>query len=414
MRSCACLARESQCRRVLIPCTNAPQDAARLPNEHLTAIPFGYLMDRAPLAAGHTTQNKQHYALRSCEGNRPTTTATQIGMILPLATTPLKRPGVFPSCSTVLTTTRAIWPHRMIALHRCQRQPNPQHPIPARLHNHAALLQKRILVRRSVARRGTRAPLALRRRRALWLHAPGPPRQILKIRRQMGFGRQSTVSDQLLLIGLRQLVGAARSHKRQEKTQTHRPGRCGIPRQVPHTIHVFPEEFVPNGDVLFHPPHLRHSLLPVLCHKPRAKNRCAATVWLASPKTPAEPAPHCPASQDWPSAPRPAPIPGDTRGVFSAPPKAPPRTAQENNDGRSTSIHLPHQLLPLRVLTQTIPTGLLIHFPPQRHQVIKQKLTCALVHQRRHRDTAPINDDPHRVAAAVGATKRNPARRSRA
>ncbi|RNC43304.1 hypothetical protein TcCL_NonESM07014 [Trypanosoma cruzi] len=140
-------------------------------------------------------------------------------------------------------------------------------------------------------------------------------------------GRQSTVSDQLLLLRLRQLVGVARSHKQQEKTKSHRPGRCGIPRQVPHTIHVFPEEFVPNGDVLFHLPHLRQSLLPVLCHKPRAKNRCAATVRLASPKTPAEPAPHCPASQDRPSAPRPAPIPGDTRGVFSAPPKAPTRTA---------------------------------------------------------------------------------------
>ncbi|RNC43329.1 hypothetical protein TcCL_NonESM07043 [Trypanosoma cruzi] len=109
MHSCACLARESQCRRMPIPCTNTPQDAAsRIPNDHLTAIPFGYLMDRAPLAAGHTTQNKQHYALRSCEGNRPTITATQIWMILPFATTPLKRPGVVPSCSTVLATTRAI------------------------------------------------------------------------------------------------------------------------------------------------------------------------------------------------------------------------------------------------------------------------------------------------------------------
>ncbi|RNC40635.1 hypothetical protein TcCL_NonESM09862 [Trypanosoma cruzi] len=372
-------------------------------------------MDRAPLAAGHGTQNKQHYALRSCEGNRPTTTATQIWMILPFATTPLKWPGVVPSCSTVLTTTRAIWPHRMIALHRCQRQLNPQRFIPARrLHHHTGMLLKGILVRRGVARRITRAPSALRRRRALSMHAPGPPRHMLEGRKQMGVGRQSTVSDQLLLIGLRQLVGVARSHKQQEKTQSHRPGHRRIPRQVPHAIQVFPEEFVPNGGVLFHPPHLRQSLLPVLCHKPRAKNRCAATVRLASPKTPAEPAPHCPASQGWPSAPRPAPIPGDTRGVFPAPPKAPPRTAQENNDGRSTSIHLPHQLLPLRAHTQTIPTGLLIHFLLQRHQFIKQKLRCALVHQRRHRDTAPINDDPHWVAAAVGATKRNPARRSRA
>ncbi|EKF99655.1 hypothetical protein TCSYLVIO_009421 [Trypanosoma cruzi] len=267
------------------------------------------------------------------------------------------------------------------------------------------MLQKRILVRRSVARRGTRAPSALRRRRAVSLHAPGPPRHMLKVRKQMGFGRQSTVSEQLLLLGLRQLVCAARSHKQQEKTQSHWPGHRGIPRQVPHAIQVFPEEFVPNGDVLLHFPHLRQSLFPVLCHKPRAKNRCAATVWLASQETSAKPAPHCTTSQDWPSAPRPAPILGDTRGVFSAPPKAPPRTAQGINDGRNNSTHLPHQLLPLRVLTQTIPTGLLIHFFPQRHQVIKQTLTCALLHQWHHHDTAPINDDPHRVAAAVGAPK---------
>ncbi|KAF5215847.1 hypothetical protein ECC02_011433 [Trypanosoma cruzi] len=265
------------------------------------------------------------------------------------------------------------------------------------------MLQKRIPVRRSVARRGTRAPSALRRRRAASLHAPGPPRHMLKVRKQMSVERQSTVSDQLLLLGLFQLVGAARSHKQQEKTQSHRPGRCGIPRQAPHAIQVFPEGFVPNGDVFFHLPHLRQSLLPVLCHKPRAKNRCAATVWLASPKPPEEPAPHCSTPQAWPSAPRPAPTPGDTRGVFSAPPNAPPRTVQENNDGTSTSTHLPHQLLPLRVHTQTIPTGMPIQVILQRHQVIKQTLTCALVHQRRHHDTAPINDDPHRVAAAVGA-----------
>ncbi|KAF5214890.1 hypothetical protein ECC02_012471 [Trypanosoma cruzi] len=171
-------------------------------------------------------------------------------------------------------------------------------------------------VRCGAARRGTRAASALRRRRAVSLHAPGPPRHMPKVRKQMGVGRQSTVSDQLLLLGLFQLVGAARSHKQQEKTQAHWPGRCGIPRQVPHAIQVFPEGFVPNGDVLFHLPHLRQSLLPVLCHKPRAKNRCAATVWLASLETPAKPAPHCSTSQAWPSAPRPAPIPGDTRGVF--------------------------------------------------------------------------------------------------
>ncbi|ESS63057.1 hypothetical protein TCDM_09180 [Trypanosoma cruzi Dm28c] len=294
-------------------------------------------------------------------------------------------------CSTVLATTRAIWPHRMIALHRCQRQPNTQRPIPVRLNNNTGMLQKRILVRRGVARRGTRAPSALRRRRAVSLHAPGPPRHMLKVRKQMGFGRQSTLSDQLLLLGLRQLVGAARSNKQQEKTQSHWPGHRRIPRQVPHAIQVFPEEFVPNGDVLFHLPHLRQSLLPVLCHKPRAKNRCAATVWFASQETPAEPAPHCPTPQDWPSA---------------------PRTAQENNDGRNNSTHLPHhQLLPLRVLTQTIPTGLRIQVILQQHQVIKQTLTCALVHQRHHHDTAPINDDPHRVAAAVGAPNSNPARR---
>ncbi|KAF5219238.1 hypothetical protein ECC02_007744 [Trypanosoma cruzi] len=192
-------------------------------------------------------------------------------MILPFATTPLKWPGVFPCFSTVLATTRAIWPYHMIALRRCQRQPNPQRPIPVRrLHKHAGLLQKRILVRRGVARRGTRAPFALRRRRAVSLHAPGPPRHKLKVRKQMGVGRQSTVSDQLLLLGLRQLVSAARSHKQQEKTQTHWPGHRGIPRQVLHAIQVFPEGFVPNGDVLFHLPHLRQSLLPVLCHKPRA------------------------------------------------------------------------------------------------------------------------------------------------
>ncbi|EKG04890.1 hypothetical protein TCSYLVIO_004042 [Trypanosoma cruzi] len=95
MHSFVCLVPESQRRRVPSPCTNTPQNAAaRLPNDHLTAIPFGYLMDRAPLAAGHTTQNNQHNALRSCGGNRPTT-ATQIRTILPFATTPLKRPGVF-------------------------------------------------------------------------------------------------------------------------------------------------------------------------------------------------------------------------------------------------------------------------------------------------------------------------------
>ncbi|RNE95355.1 hypothetical protein TcG_13438 [Trypanosoma cruzi] len=205
----------------------------------------------------------------------------------------------------------------MIALRQCQRQLNPQRSIPARrLHHHTDMLLKGIPVRRSVARRITRAPFAMSRRRALSSHAPGPPRHMLKVRRQMSVERQSTVSDQLLLLGLPQLVGAARSHKQQEKTQTHRPGHRGIPREVPHTIQVFPEEFVPNGDVLFHPPHLRQSLLPVLCHKPRAKNRCAATVWLASPETPAEPAPHCSTPQGWPSAPRPAPIPGDTRGVF--------------------------------------------------------------------------------------------------
>ncbi|RNC53575.1 hypothetical protein TcCL_ESM09074 [Trypanosoma cruzi] len=93
---------------------------------------------------------------------------------------------------------------------------------------------------------------------------------MLKVRKQMGVGRQSTVLDQLLLLGLRQLVGAARSHKQQEKTQTHWPGHRGIPRQVLHAIQLFPEGFVPDGDVLFHLPHLRQSLLPVLCHKPRA------------------------------------------------------------------------------------------------------------------------------------------------
>ncbi|KAF5219122.1 hypothetical protein ECC02_007898 [Trypanosoma cruzi] len=171
-------------------------------------------------------------------------------MILPFATAPLKWPGVVPSCSTALTTTRAIWPYHMIALHRCQRQPNPQRPIPARrLHHHTGMLQKRIPVRCGVARRGARAPFALRQRRAVSLQAPGPPRHMLKVRKQMGVGRQSTVSDQLLLLGLFQLVGAARSHKQQEKTQSHRPGHRGIPRQLPYAIQVFPEGFVPNGDV---------------------------------------------------------------------------------------------------------------------------------------------------------------------
>ncbi|EKF98854.1 hypothetical protein TCSYLVIO_010242, partial [Trypanosoma cruzi] len=146
---------------------------------------------------------------------------------------------------------------------------NPQRPLPVRLNHHTGLFQKRILVRRGVARRDSRAPLALRRRRAVLLHAPGPPRHMLKVRKQTGVERQSTVSDQLLPIGLLQLVGAARSHKQREKTQTHWPGHRGIPRQVPHAIQVFPE-FVPNGDFLFHLLHLCQSLLPVLCHKPRA------------------------------------------------------------------------------------------------------------------------------------------------
>ncbi|ESS64443.1 hypothetical protein TCDM_07502 [Trypanosoma cruzi Dm28c] len=342
MHSFACLARESHCRRMPIPCTNTPQNAAaRLPNDHLTAITFGYLMDRAPLAAGHSTQNKQHNALRSCEGYRPTTT-TQIRMILPFATAPLKRPGVVPSCSTVLATTRAIWPHRMIALHRCQRQLNPQRPLPVRLNHHTGLIQKRILVRRGVARRGTRAPSALRRRRAVLLYAPGPPRHMLKVRKQTGVGRQSTVSDQLLLLGLLQLVGSARSHKQREKRQTHRPGHRGIPREVPHAIQVFPEEFVPNGDVLFHLPHLRQSLLPVLCHKPRANIDVQRQSGLPLPKL--QQSPHRTAQphkiglrlhamrQSWVIR----------AEFFPAPPKAPPRTAQKNNDGRSTSTHIPH------------------------------------------------------------------------
>ncbi|KAF5218102.1 hypothetical protein ECC02_009024 [Trypanosoma cruzi] len=231
----------------------------------------------------------------------------------------------------------------MIALHRCQRQPNPQRPLPVRrLHHHAGLLQKRIPVRCSVARRGTRAPFALRRRRAVSLHAPGPPRHMLKVRKQMGVWRQSTVSDQLLLLGLRQLVGAAGSHKQQEKAQTHWPGHRRIPRQVPHAIQFFPEGLVPNGDVLFHLSHLRQSLLPVLCHKPRAKIDVQRQSGLPLPKL--RRSPHRTAQ------PRKLglrlhalrQIPGDTRGVFSAPPEAPPRTAQEHNDGRSTSIHLPH------------------------------------------------------------------------
>ncbi|EKG00408.1 hypothetical protein TCSYLVIO_008648, partial [Trypanosoma cruzi] len=266
-----------------------------------------------------------------------------------------------------------------------------------------------------VARRGTRAPSALRRRRAVLLYAPGPPRHMLNVRKQTGVGRQSTLSDQLLLLGLLQLVGAARSHKQREKRQTHWPGHHRIPRQVPHAIQVFPEEFVPNGDVLFHLPHLRQSLLPVLCHKPRANIDVQRRSGLPLPKL--QQSPHRTAQphkiglrlhalrQSWVIR----------AEFFLAPPKAPPRTAQKTMTvGAPVHIFLIHQLLPLRVLTQTIPTGLLIQVILQRHQVIKQTLTCALVHQRRHRDTAPINDDPHRVAAAVGAPNSNPARRGRA
>ncbi|EKG00102.1 hypothetical protein TCSYLVIO_008970, partial [Trypanosoma cruzi] len=246
-------------------------------------------------------------------------------------------------CSTVLATTRAIWPHRMIALHRCQRQPNPQRPIPVRrLNHHTGMLQKQILVRRGVVRRGTRAPSALRRRRAVLLHTPGPPRHMLKARKQMGVGRRSALSEQLLLLGLRQLVGAARSNKQQEKKQTHWPGHRGNPRQVPHTIQVFHEGFCAQRRCLVPPRTPPPVAFPSTVSQASRKYRCAATVWPASPETPAKPAPHCPTSQDWPSAPRPAPILGNTRGVFSAPPKAPPRTAQEDNDGRSTSTHIPH------------------------------------------------------------------------
>ncbi|RNF11720.1 hypothetical protein TcG_09107 [Trypanosoma cruzi] len=207
----------------------------------------------------------------------------------------------------------------MIALHRCQRKPNPQRPIPVRrLNNHTGMLQKRIPVRRGVSRRGTRAPSALRRRRAVLLHTPGPPRHMPKVRKQTGVGRQSALSEQLLLLGLRQLVCAARSHKQQEKKQTHWPGHRGIPRQVPHAIQVIHEEFCAQRRCLVPPP----TPPPVVSSStvPQASRnyRCAATVWLASPETSAKPAPHCSTSQDWPSAPRPAPIPGNTRGVFSS------------------------------------------------------------------------------------------------
>ncbi|ESS63703.1 hypothetical protein TCDM_08416 [Trypanosoma cruzi Dm28c] len=116
MHSCACLARESQRRSVPIPCTNTPQNAAaRLPNDHLTAIPFGYLMDRAPLAGGHATQKKQHNALRSCGGYRPTTT-TQIRMILLFATTPLKWHSVVPAAPLFWPP---LAPFGLIARSRC-------------------------------------------------------------------------------------------------------------------------------------------------------------------------------------------------------------------------------------------------------------------------------------------------------
>ncbi|RNF04879.1 hypothetical protein TcG_11160 [Trypanosoma cruzi] len=310
----------------------------------------------------------------------------------------------FSCCSTVLATTRAIWPHRMIALHRCQRQLNPQRPIPVRLNHHTGMLQKRILVRREVARRGTRAPSALRRRRAVLLYTPGPPRHMLKVRKQMGVGRQSTLSDQLLLLGLLQLVVAARSNKQREKKQTHWPGHRRIPRQVPHAIQVFPEEFVPNGDVLFHLPHLRQSLLPVLCHKPRAiidvqrRSGLPLQKLRRSPHRTAQPHKiglrlHV-LRQSWVIR---AEFFQRLRKLLHALRK------ESMTVGAPVHIFLIHQLLPLRVLTQTIPTGLIIQVILQRHQVIKQTLTCALVHQRRYHDTAPINDDPHRIAAAVGA-----------
>ncbi|ESS63370.1 hypothetical protein TCDM_08862 [Trypanosoma cruzi Dm28c] len=204
------------------------------------------------------------------------------------------------------------------------------------------MLQKRILVRRGVARRGTRAPSALRRRRAVLLHAPGPPRHMLKARKQMGLGRQSALSEQLLLLGLRQLVVAARSNKQREKKQSHWPGHRGIPRQVPHAIQVFPEEFVPNGDVLFHLPHLCQSLLPVLCHKPRANIDVQRQSGLPLPKL--QRSPHRTA--------QPHKIGLRLHALrqsrviraefFSAPPKAPPRTAQGINDGRNNSTHIPH------------------------------------------------------------------------
>ncbi|ESS62986.1 hypothetical protein TCDM_09252 [Trypanosoma cruzi Dm28c] len=238
-------------------------------------------------------------------------------MILPFATTPFKWPGVVPAAPLFWPPLAPFGP---IARSRCtDASDSPTRSVlflPVSIIIQACF--KRILVRRGVARRGTRAPSALRRRRAVLLHTPGPPRHMLKVRKQMGFGRQSTLSEQLLLLGLRQLVVAARSNKQREKTQTHWPGHRGIPRQVPHAIQVFHEEFCAQRRCLVPPPAPPPVASPSTVPQASCKCRFAATVWLASPETSVKPAPHCSTSQDWPSAPRLAPIPGDTRGVFSS------------------------------------------------------------------------------------------------
>ncbi|RNC33850.1 hypothetical protein TcCL_Unassigned03422, partial [Trypanosoma cruzi] len=163
---------------------------------------------------------------------------------------------------------------------------------------------------------------------------------------------------------------------------------------------------VPNGDVLFHLPHLRQSLLPVLCHKPRANIDVQRQSGLPLPKL--RRSPHRTAQLRKLGLRLHAMRQSRVIRVefFQRHRKLLHALRKESMTvGAPVHIFFIQQLLPLRVHTQTIPTGLLIQVILQRHQVIKQTPTCALLHQRRHRDTAPINDDPHRVAAAVGAPK---------
>ncbi|EKG00420.1 hypothetical protein TCSYLVIO_008635, partial [Trypanosoma cruzi] len=182
--------------------------------------------------------------------------------------------------------------------------------------------------------------------------------------------------------------------------------RCRTPSRF------FMRSFVPNGDVLFHLPHLRQSLPPVLCHKPRANIDVQRQSGLPLPKL--RQSPHrTPQLRNVGLRLHALRQSRVIRVEFFQRLRKLLHALRKKTMTVGALVHIffIHQLLPLRVLTQTIPTGLLMHFLLQRHQVIKQTLTCALVHQRRYHDTAPINDDPHRVAAAVGAPNSNPARR---